>query len=115
MIFFVVSFIYYLGPVKRKEFRFISAGSTLATLLFIGSTIGFKFYVENFGSYNAVYGSIGTIIVILMWLYLNSLALLVGFELNASILHAKKDKNVIAIKSKNTKTSRKPKKNISEV
>ncbi|HPB25633.1 MAG TPA: YihY/virulence factor BrkB family protein [Bacteroidales bacterium] len=104
MIFFVVSFLYYLGPVKRKEFRFISAGSTLATLLFIVTTIGFKFYVENFGSYNAVYGSIGTVIVILMWLYLNSLALLVGFELNASILEAKKDKNVMAI------IARKPKK-----
>jgi len=72
--------------------------------LFIVTTIGFKFYVENFGSYNAVYGSIGTVIVILMWLYLNSLALLVGFELNASILEAKKDKNVMAI------IARKPKK-----
>ncbi len=110
MIFFVVSFLYYLGPVKRKEFRFISAGSTLATLLFIATTIGFKYYVENFGSYNAVYGSIGTVIVILMWLYLNSLALLVGFELNASILHAKKDKNVIAIINRRTKKQNKIKK-----
>ncbi|HNW88637.1 MAG TPA: YihY/virulence factor BrkB family protein [Bacteroidales bacterium] len=110
MIFFVVSFLYYLGPAKRREFRFISAGSTLATLLFIGSTMGFKYYVDNFASYNAVYGSIGTVIVVLIWLYLNSLALVVGFELNASILQAKKDKNIMAIKAKKTKTTLKPKK-----
>ncbi|HOY31978.1 MAG TPA: YihY/virulence factor BrkB family protein [Bacteroidales bacterium] len=103
MIFFGVSFLYYLGPVKRKEFRFISAGSTLATLLFIASTLGFKYYVDNFASYNAVYGSIGTVIVILMWLYFNSLALLMGFELNASILEAKKTKSVVAVVSKKTK------------
>jgi len=95
MIFFAVSFLYYLGPAKKREFRFISAGSTLATLLFVITTIGFKYYVNNFASYNAVYGSIGTIIVILMWLYLNSIALIVGFELNASILHAKKSKSGI--------------------
>ncbi len=95
MVFFVVSFLYYLGPTKKRQFRFISAGSTLATLLFIATTIGFKYYVDNFASYNAVYGSIGTIIVILMWLYLNSISLIVGFELNASILHAKKSKSKI--------------------
>lgn len=94
MIFFAVSFLYYLGPAKKKQFRFISAGSTLATLLFIATTIGFKYYVDNFARYNAVYGSIGTIIVILIWLYLNSIALIVGFELNASILHVKKSKNM---------------------
>ncbi|MCK9613327.1 MAG: YihY/virulence factor BrkB family protein [Bacteroidales bacterium] len=90
MIFFVVSFIYYLGPARRRQYRFISAGSTLATFLFVVSTLGFKYYVNNFASYNALYGSIGTIIVIMMWLYFNSIALLVGFELNASILQAKK-------------------------
>ena len=101
MLFFVVSFLYYLGPAKKRQFRFISAGSTLATLLFIATTIGFKYYVDNFASYNAVYGSIGTIIVILMWLYLNSIALIVGFELNASILHAKKSKSkVLASRTK---------------
>ncbi len=94
MIFIAVSSLYFLGPAKKKQFRFISAGSTLATLLFIATTIGFKFYVDNFARYNAVYGSIGTVIVILMWLYLNSIALLVGFELNASILQAKKSKSL---------------------
>jgi membrane protein len=90
MIFFSISFMYFLGPAKKQRFRFISAGSTLATLLFIATTLGFNFYVDNFAQYNALYGSIGTIIVIMMWLYLNSIALLVGFELNASIFSAKK-------------------------
>jgi membrane protein len=90
MVFFGASFLYYLAPAKKLRFRFISAGSTLATLLFIATTSGFNFYVNNFARYNALYGSIGTIIVIMMWLYLNSIALLVGFELNASIFSAKK-------------------------
>jgi membrane protein len=90
MIFFSISFMYYLAPAKKQRFRFISAGSTLATILFIATTLGFNFYVNNFSKYNTLYGSIGTIIVIMMWLYLNSIALLVGFELNASIFSAKK-------------------------
>ena len=93
MIFFSISFMYFLGPAKKQRFRFISAGSTLATLLFIATTLGFNFYVENFSNYNALYGSIGTIIVIMMWLYLNSISLLVGFELNASISSAKKNQD----------------------
>lgn len=90
LIFFAISFMYYLAPAKKQRFRFISAGGTLATLLFIATTLGFNFYVDNFARYNALYGSIGTIIVIMMWLYLNSISLLVGFELNASISSAKK-------------------------
>ncbi|MEI6122439.1 MAG: YihY/virulence factor BrkB family protein [Bacteroidota bacterium] len=90
MVFFGASFLYYLAPAKRQRFRFISAGSTLATLLFILTTSGFNYYVNNFAKYNALYGSIGTIIVIMMWLYFNSISLLVGFELNASIAIAKK-------------------------
>ncbi len=94
MVFFGSSFLYYLAPAKRERFRFISAGSTLATLLFIATTSGFNYYVNNFAKYNALYGSIGTIIVILMWLYFNSISLLVGFELNASISSAKKQLNL---------------------
>jgi len=94
MVFFGSSFLYYLAPAKRQRFRFISAGSTLATLLFIATTSGFNYYVNNFAKYNALYGSIGTIIVILMWLYFNSISLLVGFELNASISSAKKKLNI---------------------
>lgn len=88
-LFLAISFLYYLAPAKKERFRFVSAGSTLATLLFMATTGGFNYYVNNFASYNIVYGSIGTIIVIMMWFYFNALSLLIGFELNASISSAK--------------------------
>ena len=89
LFFFSISFLYFLAPAKKDKFRFISAGSSLATLLSILISVGFSFYINNFGRYNALYGSIGTILVLLMWLYLNSITLLVGFELNASIKNAR--------------------------
>jgi membrane protein len=90
LLFFLgISSIYYIGNTRNNQFRFISAGSTLATLLSILLSSGFAFYVNNFATYNKIYGSIGTLIVIMLWLYFNSLVLLIGFELNASISHAK--------------------------
>lgn len=85
MLFFAISTLYYLVPARRKDFRYISPGSIVATSLFIITSLGFSAYVNNFGQYNKLYGSIGTFMVILIWLYLNSVALLVGFELNVSI------------------------------
>ena len=93
MFFFTISFIYYLGPAKSIKFRFISAGSSLATFLTLIATIGFNFYVQNFSSYNALYGSIGTLLIVLIWIYFNAIILLIGFELNASIHVAGKDKS----------------------
>jgi membrane protein len=90
MLFFAISFIFYFVPAKKRHFRFISAGSSLATFLVITTTLGINFYVDNFSKYNALYGSIGTLLVILLWIYLNSLSLLIGFELNASIYTVKK-------------------------
>ena len=90
MLFFGVSFLYYYAPAKKKTFRFISAGSTLATFLSLTTTFGFNYYVANFSKYNALYGSIGTLIIILMWIYFNAIILLIGFELNASISYAKR-------------------------
>ena len=87
-----ISSIYYIGSLGNRGFKFISAGSTLATLLAILLSVGFAFYVNNFATYNKIYGSIGTLIVIMLWLYFNSLVLLIGFELNASIDHAKEVK-----------------------
>ncbi len=91
LLFFAISFLYYLAPAKRSDFRFISSGSTLATILFILTSLGFSAYVNNFGQYNKLYGWIGTLMVILIWLYLNSIALLIGFELNVSIKEACKE------------------------
>jgi membrane protein len=86
--FTAISVLYYFGPSKRERIRFISAGSSLATLLFVITTIGFNYFIVHFGQYNKLYGSIGTLIIILVWLYINSLVLLIGYELNVSIKKA---------------------------
>ena len=85
MVFFLVSFIYYFAPKHRKQYRFISAGSTFATILYFLTFYGFNQYITHFSKYNVLYGSIGTLIIILMWIYINSFILLIGFELNSSI------------------------------
>lgn len=84
------SVLYYYGPAKKTHWKFFSAGSTVATVLFILSSYGFSIYLTYFNSYNKLYGSIGTLIILLVWIYLNSWVLLLGFELNASISSAKK-------------------------
>lgn len=89
LLFLAISFLYYFAPARKTDFRFISPGSTLATLLFILTSLGFSAYVNNYGQYNKLYGWIGTLMIILVWLYLNSIALLIGFELNVSIKAAR--------------------------
>lgn len=81
-----ISTIYRYGSSTRRPIPFFNPGAMLATLLSIASSWGFSFYVDNFGSYNKVYGSIGTLIVLMVWLQLNCLIILIGFELNASIV-----------------------------
>ena len=85
LLFMAISALYYLAPAKRTDFKFLSPGSTLATTLFILTSLGFSAYVNSYGQYNKLYGWIGTLMVMLIWLYLNSIALLIGFELNVSI------------------------------
>jgi len=94
MFFFTISFIYFLAPAKANKFRFISAGSSLATLLMLVTSLGFNIYVQNFSKYNALYGSIGTLLIILIFIYFNSIILLLGFELNASIQQASQKKQL---------------------
>jgi membrane protein len=89
LMFFAISTLYFLGPAKRTDWRFFSAGSTLATVLLVVTSIGFGYFVENFAQYNKLYGSIGTLVIVMMWTYFISIALLIGFELNASIENAK--------------------------
>ncbi len=85
LIFYSIAFIYKYAPAVKWRWKLISPGSILATTLSIAATIGFSLFVNNFGKYNALYGSIGTIIVIMTIIYLNSLVLLIGYELNVSI------------------------------
>jgi membrane protein len=85
LFYFAISFLYYLGPAKTKSWKFFSAGSSVATILIITSSLVFSFYISNFSQYNAIYGSIGTIMILMLYFHLNSYILLLGFELNASI------------------------------
>lgn len=86
--FFAFSFLYYMAPAKKTKWRFISAGGSLATILSIFGFIGMSYYLNNFSQYNILYGSIGTLLAVLLLMYVMSLILLIGFELNASIYQA---------------------------
>lgn len=90
-----VSILYRYGPAHAKKWKFFSAGSWLATILAFLTIWGFSFYINNFSAYNKLYGSIGTLMVIMIWLYLNSLILLIGFELNASVDLSKRSVKII--------------------
>jgi membrane protein len=85
LFYFSIALIYRFGAALRTRFKWITPGATLATLLSIITSVAFSFYVNSFGTYNKVYGSIGTIIVLMLWIQLNCLILQIGFELNASI------------------------------
>jgi membrane protein len=89
-----ISLVYNYGPVRSTDWRFISPGSILATVLIILSSNGFGYYVENFSTYNKFYGSIGTLLIMLLWIYINAFGLIIGFELNASVSGAKQGKEV---------------------
>ncbi len=80
------STIYRYGSSTRRMIPFFNPGAMLATLLSLVISWGFSFYVDNFGNYNKVYGSIGTLIVLMIWIQLNCMILLIGFELNAGIV-----------------------------
>ncbi|MGX5816991.1 YihY/virulence factor BrkB family protein [Chitinophaga lutea] len=85
LFFSIISVIYRWGPATKKKWKFISAGATFATISMIVVTLGFSFWVTNFARYNQIYGSIGTIMVLMLVVYFNSFILLIGFELNTSI------------------------------
>jgi membrane protein len=79
------STIYRYGSSTRRPISFFNPGALLATILSIVTSWVFSFYVDNFGNYNQLYGSLGTLIVLMLWLQLNCMILLIGFELNAGI------------------------------
>ena len=85
LIFFAVGFIFKYAPSVEKRWKLMSPGTIITTLLSIISTFGFSAFVNNFGRYNVLYGSIGTVMVVMALIYINSLAILIGFELNVSI------------------------------
>lgn len=82
-----VAVVYYVAPDVQQEFRFITPGSVLAVVVWISASLGFGYYAQNFANYNATYGSIGAIIIFLLYLYISSAVLLFGAEMNAVIEH----------------------------
>ncbi len=94
-IYFMVSVTYHIASGEKKSrYRFFSAGSTTCTLLMVVLLWGLNVYFSNFSSYNLIYGSLGALFAILLWLNWSSLVLLIGYELNVSIAKAKSAKTV---------------------
>jgi membrane protein len=96
LFYFTIAFIYKYAPAVKKKWKLSSPGTTLATSLLILTTFAFSYWVNKFGTYNRVYGSIGTILILMIVVYLNSMILLIGYELNVSIHHLQQ----IALKRK---------------
>lgn len=83
-----VGLVYYFAPDAEQDWAWITPGAVVGTLLWVLVSLAFKFYVANFADYNATYGAVGGVIVLLLWFYISGLAILVGAELNAEIEHA---------------------------
>ncbi|TAH11959.1 MAG: YihY/virulence factor BrkB family protein [Sphingobacteriia bacterium] len=90
LFFYGIAFIYKYAPSVKERWRLISPGSLLATVLTLGTTIIFSYWVNHFAAYNKIYGSIGTVLIIMLLIYINALILLIGFELNVSITYLTK-------------------------
>ena len=81
-----ISFLYRYGPSLKQRMRFFTPGATLATILSLISSWAFAYYVNQFDTYNKFYGSLGALIVLMLWLQINAFIILIGYELNASII-----------------------------
>ena len=80
-----LSMIYYLAPVKKQRVGFFSFGSVLSTLLIFGLSWAFQLYINNFNNYNILYGSIGTLLIIMLWIYANCVVILSGYAINIAV------------------------------
>lgn len=91
LIYTIISTLYNVGVgQRRRKWRFFNVGATVATFFFILTSIGFAYFVNNFATYNKLYGSLGTLMVLLIWLNFNCMIVLMGFDLNMSIRKAKR-------------------------
>lgn len=95
---FAIAMIYYLAMPKKRVFKLFSPGTIISATLILVTTLGFSYFISNFVRYNILYGSLGTILILTLFLYLNAMFILIGFEMNISISSAKnteKDKEII--------------------
>jgi membrane protein len=86
-----VALLYYFAPDANQPFRWITPGGLIGVLLWVLASAAFSFYVNNFGSYDKTYGSIGVVIILLLYLYISSLTILFGAELNATVIRMKEE------------------------
>ncbi len=86
-----ISILYHFGNPRRKRFRLFSPGTLLFTGMFIVGTVAFNYYISNISSYNILYGSIGALLIFLIWVYFNCILILIGYELNKSITKAQSE------------------------
>ena len=93
MVYLATATLYYFGTKEGRKSRFFSIGALLTTLLIISTSYLFGIYINNFSQYNELYGSIGALLILLLYLWLNSNILLLGYELNAS-LHVLRKYNI---------------------
>ena len=86
-----VSLLYYFGTIEGRKTRFFSPGALMTTLLFFLMTYLYGIYINNFSNYNQLYGSIGALLIFLLYIWVNSNTLLLGFELNATLNRFKRE------------------------
>lgn len=111
-----VAFVYWSAPNVGLPFRWISPGAVFFVLAWLAATVGFSIYVANFGSYNATYGALGGVVILLFWLYITNLVLLLGAELNAVLdeqaigptLQERREKAAEAMQAKRSAQPRNP-------
>jgi len=84
----VVSLVYYAAPNLKQPFQFITVGAIVAVLIWILASLAFGYYVQNFGNYNKTYGSLGAVVILLMYFFLSAAVMLFGAEINAARLRA---------------------------
>ena len=98
-IYIIISMLYYFGTIEGRKIRFFSPGALMTILLFLFTTYGFGVYIENFSTYNQLYGSIGALLIFLLYIWINSNILLLGFELNATLFRFKRESKIVSDES----------------
>ena len=91
LVYIAVATLYYFGTKEARKARFFSIGALFSTLLIMLTTYLFELYIVNFSAYNKLYGSIGALLILMVYIWLNSNVLLLGFELNASLIKLKRN------------------------
>jgi len=95
-IYIVVSLLYYFGTIEGRKIRFFSPGAFMTVFMFFVTTYGFGVYIDNFSNYNQLYGSIGALLIFLLYIWINLNILLLGFELNATLFRFKREPKILS-------------------